>query len=72
MTSSRASIGGMVVVDASGPEASALLQAFPDERENSLFIVDPLGNLMMRFDTQQNAKGLLQDLQKLLRLSSIG
>jgi hypothetical protein len=27
---------------------------------------------MMRFDTQQNAKGLLQDLQKLLRLSSIG
>jgi hypothetical protein len=64
--------GGMVVVDASGPAASALLQAFPGERENSLFIVDPLGNLLMRFDTQQNAKGLLQDLQKLLRLSSIG
>jgi len=64
--------GGMVVVDASAPEASALLQAFPAGRENSLFIVDPLGNLMMRFDTHQDAKGLLQDLQKLLRLSSIG
>ena len=63
---------GMVVVDASGAQASALLQVFPDTREHSLFIVDPLGNVMMRFDTQQNAKGLLQDLQKLLRLSSIG
>jgi len=64
--------GGTVVVDASGPDARALLQSFPDGRETSLFIVDPLGNLMMRFDTRQNAKGLLQDLQKLLRLSSIG
>lgn len=64
--------GGLVVVDASKPEAGALLQVFPEGRENSLFIVDPLGNLMMRFDTHQNAKGLLQDLQKLLRLSSIG
>jgi hypothetical protein len=26
----------------------------------------------MRFDTRQDPKGLLQDLQKLLRLSSIG
>lgn len=63
---------GMVVVDASGANASALLREFPDDRESSLFIVDPLGNLMMRFDTHQNAKGLLQDLQKLLSLSSIG
>ena len=63
---------GMVVVDASETNASALLSAFPGERESSLFIVDPLGNLMMRFDTRQNAKGLLEDLQKLLRLSSIG
>jgi hypothetical protein len=64
--------GGMVVVDATGPAAGALLQAFPEGREHALFIVDPLGNLMMRFDTHQNPKGLLQDLQKLLRLSSIG
>jgi hypothetical protein len=44
----------------------------PDERANSLFIVDPLGNLMMRYDVRQDPKGLLQDLKKLLSLSHIG
>jgi hypothetical protein len=64
---------GMAVLDASGPAAAALLDAFPStQRDHSLFIVDPLGNLMMRFDTRQSPKGLLQDLQKLLRLSHIG
>jgi hypothetical protein len=63
---------GIVVVDASGADARILLNTFPEERRNSLFIVDPLGNLLMSFDTRQNPKGLLQDLQKLLRLSSIG
>jgi hypothetical protein len=64
---------GIVVVDASGADSRPLLSAFPEtDRERSLFVVDPLGNLMMRFDTRQDAKGLLQDLQKLLRLSSIG
>lgn len=65
--------GGMAVVDASGPAAAGLLRLFPEaQREHALFIVDPLGNLMMRFDTRQDPKGLLQDLQKLLRLSHIG
>jgi hypothetical protein len=49
------------------------LSTFPgDARAQSLFIVDPLGNLMMRFDFQQDPKGLLQDLKKLLTLSHIG
>jgi hypothetical protein len=64
---------GLVVVDASAPQASTLLSRFPAvQRETSLFIVDPLGNLMMSYDVRQNPKGLLQDLQKLLRLSHIG
>ncbi len=64
--------GGLIVLDASGTSASGLLSVFPAERENSLFIVDPLGNLLMRYDARQNPKGLLEDLQKLLRLSHIG
>ena len=64
---------GLIVLNATQPSASALLSAFPEEyREQSLFIVDPLGNLMMRFDVRQNPKGLLEDLQKLLTLSHIG
>jgi hypothetical protein len=64
---------GLVVVDATTPEASRLLHEFPaDGRPYSLFIVDPLGNLMMSYDARQNPKGLLEDLRKLLRLSHIG
>jgi len=64
---------GLNVLDASGPAASALLAEFPStDRENSLFIVDPLGNLMMRYDDRLNPKGLLEDLKKLLGLSHIG
>ena|SRR5215472_6164879 len=64
---------GLVVVDATTPEAARLLHEFPaDGRPYSLLIVDPLGNLMMSYDARQNPKGLLEDLRKLLRLSHIG
>ena len=43
-----------------------------DRASDHVYLIDPLGNLMMRFDTHEDSKGLLQDLQKLLRLSSIG
>jgi hypothetical protein len=53
--------------------AGALLASFPaSEREHSIFIVDPLGNLMMRHDARDDPKGLLADLRKLLKLSHIG
>jgi hypothetical protein len=53
--------------------APADTSTFPaDNRAQTIFIVDPLGNLMMRHDIQQNPKGLLQDLKKLLTLSHIG
>jgi hypothetical protein len=63
---------GLLVLDASGATAGPLLAAFPAAREQSLFIVDPLGNLMMSYDARQNPKGLLEDLKKLLALSHIG
>ena len=64
---------GLVVADATSADGTKLLQEFPaDGRPYSLFIVDPLGNLMMSYDSRQNPKGLLEDLQKLLRLSHIG
>ena len=39
---------------------------------DSLYIVDPLGNLMMRHDAAHTSKDLLTDLKKLLKLSHIG
>jgi cytochrome oxidase Cu insertion factor (SCO1/SenC/PrrC family) len=64
---------GLIAVDASGPRAQPLLRAFPqDTRADWLFLVDPLGNLVMRYDARQNPKGLLEDLKKLLKLSHIG
>ena len=63
----------LVVLDAQGAAAAALLGEFPeDARTHTLFVVDPLGNLMMSYDARQNSRGLLEDLQKLLRLSHIG
>jgi cytochrome oxidase Cu insertion factor (SCO1/SenC/PrrC family) len=63
---------GLITLDASSPEAQPLLAQFPPDRAHSLFIVDPLGNLMMRHDASHTSKDLLEDLKKLLKLSHIG
>jgi hypothetical protein len=64
---------GLVVVDATTPEGELLVRQFPaDDRAHAIFIVDPHGNLIMRFDTRANPKGLREDLTKLLKLSHVG
>jgi hypothetical protein len=64
---------GLTVLDATGAIAAPLLGEFPPlNRENALFLVDPLGNLMMSYDARGDPHGLLEDLKKLLRLSQIG
>jgi hypothetical protein len=65
---------GLAVLDvAADPALAPVLAALPaTEREHSLYIVDPLGNLVMRYDTRTPPRGLLEDLKKLLKLSHIG
>jgi hypothetical protein len=64
---------GLRVLDASGSAARPLLAQFPAAgREHMLFIVDPLGNLMMSYDARTSPRGLLEDLKKLLALSHVG
>jgi hypothetical protein len=64
---------GLDVRDAATSQARTLLAVFPPgERAHTLFVVDPLGNLMMSYDARQDPHGLLEDLKKLLRLSQIG
>lgn len=64
---------GLDVVQPLDPAARELVAQFPaEQRDTTVFVVDPLGNLMLRFDTRQNPKGLLKDIEKLLKLSHIG
>ena len=64
---------GLIVLDATGAAGEPLLREFPAAgRVHTVFIVDPLGNLMMSYDARQDPHGLLEDLQKLLRLSHSG
>lgn len=41
-------------------------------RKDSLYLIDPLGNLMMRFPIDTNPKGILKDIKRALRASRIG
>jgi len=64
---------GLTVLDASSAAAQPLIEQFPSaDRAHMLFIVDPLGNLMMRYDARRPPRGLFEDLKKLLQLSHIG
>lgn len=54
-------------------DAQGVLAQFPAERRRSgIFIVDPKGNLMMRYDAHAPPRGLHEDLERLLKLSHIG
>jgi hypothetical protein len=62
------------VLPASDPEAIRVIDAIPADvaATDELLLVDPLGNLMMRFPLDQEPKGMVEDLKKLLKLSRIG
>ncbi len=63
----------LIRIDSAGIEGRALLAALPPGvPDRTIYLVDPLGNLIMTFDSRDNPQGLLTDLRKLLRLSHIG
>ena len=71
-----------LVVATAASAGSDFIQAFARDRQrlgdedilrlDRVYIVDPLGNLVMAYESGFDAKGLLKDLRRLLRLSSIG
>lgn len=68
----------LLVVDAGDRRADALLAPFPVydgvalANAGRIYLIDPLGNLLMSYGPQAPDKALLQDLKKLLKLSHIG
>jgi hypothetical protein len=51
---------------------AALVRSFGGEPADHLYLVDPLGNLMMRYPRDADPSKMLKDLQRLLRVSRIG
>lgn len=65
---------GLLVHEVSGEPVLGELRAAlpPGDHSHHLFVVDPLRNVVLRFDTRENPRGLLDDMKKLLKLSQIG
>jgi hypothetical protein len=59
----------LVAVDASAPENSAIRDALAQAADGAVYVADPRHYLMLRYDPGQNAKDLLDDLQRLLKYS---
>ena len=63
---------------ADSPDAAPLLALLPSfggiapETADRLYLIDPLGNLMMSYAPDAKPKGLLEDLKRLLGLSQVG
>ena len=43
-----------------------------DLQKNVIYIIDPLGNLMMQYSRDATSKGMKKDLKRLLKVSKIG
>ncbi len=52
--------------------AGELAKAFPGVPEEHIYLVDPLGNLMLRFPRDPDPKRIIKDLNRLLKYSRIG
>jgi len=69
---------GMKIVHVAADTASELLNSFKIENEasadtaNRVYLVDPLGNLMMKYEQGFDPRGLAKDLELLLKVSLVG
>lgn len=67
---------GLLLGRIDNPAGQTLLETFPDTAQATslgrIYLVDPLGNLMMKYESDAPQKALLEDLRKLLKLSHIG
>lgn len=53
-------------------DADAAATAFPEAEPGTVFVVDPLGNLMMRYAPQPDLRKVLKDIKRLMRVSQVG
>ena len=67
----RSEYEGTWLVNASG---SGVLEALPHAGapNDHIYLVDPLGNIVLRYPRDADPTGIKKDLQRLLRVSRIG
>ena len=69
---------GLIVANAANESGDRILEVIPvyngvpPEQAGRVYIVDPLGNLMLSYAADSKPSGILKDLKRLLKLSSIG
>lgn len=62
---------GMYVARSAPTEFIAAFPASTDVRDH-IYLIDPLGNVMLRFPQDADPKRIIKDLQRLLRVSRVG
>ena len=63
---------GWVDVPASGKMSGRLVAELLAAHPGPVYVTDPLGNLVLAYPEDAQDKGILKDLQRLLKLSRIG
>jgi hypothetical protein len=61
-----------LIIVRAAPPAEPLLALLPAVNSDRIYLVDPLGNLMMFYEADSKPKGMLEDMKRLLQLSQIG
>jgi hypothetical protein len=62
---------GLLWLDATGSTLLKLLPAATGPRDY-IYVIDPLGNLFMRYSKDVDVKGIVKDMERVLKASQIG
>ncbi len=60
------------LVRLSAPESNPLAEYTAEGAKTTVFIVDPMGNLVLRYDQRHSGEDVLEDLEHLLEVSPLG
>ena len=63
---------GLVALTPTSETATALERALLQLDAGHIYIIDPIGNIILEYTTNPDRKAFLKDLRKLLKLSRIG
>jgi cytochrome oxidase Cu insertion factor (SCO1/SenC/PrrC family) len=63
----------LIILIGTNAEMVEFTNAFKiNNTDTSIYLIDPLGNLMMRYTENQNPKGIQSDIKRLLKNSWAG